>query len=130
MQSTGQTARIPPAPPVGKTWMPTTAGILSIVAGASAILGGIILMALMPVYTQIMYGYGAYGPFERQILGILGFMGVPIIVLGIVAIVGGVFAIRRKVWGMALAGAICSLTSLILGILSIIFVSMSRKEFV
>ncbi|MGB3479983.1 MAG: hypothetical protein WBB67_12595, partial [bacterium] len=56
-------------------------------------------------------------------------VGVPILVLGIIAIVGGISAIRRKSFGLSLAGAICALPSNILGILAIIFVSLSKKEF-
>jgi ABC-type dipeptide/oligopeptide/nickel transport system permease component len=51
------------------------------------------------------------------------------LVLGIVAIVGGVSALRRKSFGLSLAGAICALPSTILGILAIIFVSVSKREF-
>jgi len=51
------------------------------------------------------------------------------LVLGIVAIAGGVAALRRRSFGLSLAGAICSLPSAILGILAIIFVSVSKKEF-
>jgi len=108
--------------------MPVTAGILSIVSGASAIIGGIIIATLFSVISGI--GGPGLPSGEARIVAWLGVLGIPLIILGIVAIVGGVFAIRRKVWGMALAGAICSLTSLILGILSIIFVSISKKEFV
>jgi hypothetical protein len=106
---------------VKKTWKPTTAGILSIVAGAGELFGGI--------------GLGAASGLIGSILGMPGLgiaIGIPLIILGIVAIVGGVFALRRRVWGLALAGAICSLFMYfvaILGILAIIFVAMSKKEF-
>jgi hypothetical protein len=57
-------------------------------------------------------------------------IGVPfIIALGIVAIVGGVSALRRTNFGLSLAGAICALPSGILGILAVIFVSLSKGEF-
>ena len=54
------------------------------------------------------------------------------LVVGIIAIVGGIFALRRRIWGLALAGAICATLSLFtfyLGILAIIFTAMARKEF-
>ena len=62
------------------------------------------------------------------------------VVLGLVAVVGGIFTIRRQAWGLALAGAIlCSLFpphpygSLIwtplLGILAIAWVTQSKSEF-
>ena len=64
-------------------------------------------------------------------LGWLSAIGAPIIVLGIIAIVGGSCALRRRVWGLALAGSICAFLgpATILGILAIIFVSMGKGEF-
>ena len=51
-------------------------------------------------------------------------------VLGILAVVGGISAIRRKKFGLSLAGAICALPSLFLGILAVIFVALGKREFV
>jgi hypothetical protein len=56
-------------------------------------------------------------------------VGVPIIALGIVAIVGGISAIRRGSFGLSLAGAICALPSSIMGILAVIFVAVSKEKF-
>jgi hypothetical protein len=51
-------------------------------------------------------------------------------VLAIVAIVGGISAIRRKSFGLSLAGAICCLPSSgLFSILAIIFVVLGRREF-
>jgi len=54
-----------------------------------------------------------------------------LIITGIIAVVGGIFAVQRKAWVIALVGAICALMwpLTLLGILSIIFVCLSRKEF-
>jgi len=52
--------------------------------------------------------------------------------LGIIAIVGGISALRRKGFGLSLAGAICALPSpilVILGILAVIFVALGKREF-
>lgn len=101
-----------------KTWKPTAAGILCIIAGAISVIIGIVIVAV-----------GGIGWF----FGMLWFsaIGVPIIVLGIIAIVGGSCALRRRVWGLALAGSICALLPpwTILGILAIIFVSLGKGEF-
>jgi hypothetical protein len=61
------------------------------------------------------------------------------IALGLIAIAGGIFALRRKVWGLALAGAICAVYpahpwgpekfSPLLGLLAIVLVVLSKKEF-
>jgi hypothetical protein len=50
-------------------------------------------------------------------------------VLAIVAIVGGISAIRRNRFGLSLAGAICVVPSGIMGILAVIFVVLGRREF-
>jgi len=56
------------------------------------------------------------------------------IVLGVIALLGGIYALKRKVWRLALAGAILSIPLLpagtIFGILSIVFLSKSKSEFV
>ena len=53
-----------------------------------------------------------------------------LLVLGIIAIAGGVSAIRRRSFGLSLAGAICALIPLNpLGLLAVIFVSLGKREF-
>ena len=48
----------------------------------------------------------------------------------IIAIVGGIYALRRRIWGLALAGSICALVGFgIPGILAIIFVTKGKREF-
>ena len=114
-----------------RTWKPTTAGILSIIDGVFGLILGLALLimgGLLYSYPFLMWGYS----LELETGAIIAFVGIITIVLGVVAIVGGAFAIRRRIWGLALAGAICSFlapTGFILGLLSIIWVSMSKKEF-
>jgi len=64
-------------------------------------------------------------------MGWLSVIGAPLIVLGIITIIGGIYALLRKIWGLALAGSICALVGpwFVLGILAIIFVSLSKREF-
>ena len=69
---------------------------------------------------------------EHQQFPVLGPLAAVLIVLGIVSLVGGIFAIQRRIWGMALAGAICALFPppvIALGILAIVFVAMGKGEF-
>jgi len=54
------------------------------------------------------------------------------VIAGILALVGGIYALRRKTWGLALAGSICATLSLytwFLGIIAIIFTARSKSEF-
>lgn len=105
-----------------KTWKPTTAGILSIIAGAMQTIGGIVV--------AVVGGTIAGLPTVPIMPRIFGIIAIPIIILGILAIVGGIYALKRKVWGLALAGCICSLFGpWFLGIPAIIFVAMGKGEF-
>ena len=102
-----------------RTWKGTTAGILTIIGGICGIAIGAIVAT---VGTAFMLGI----PGLEMIAGIGGGM----IAMGVIALIGGIFALRRKAWGFALAGAILALFPIIpLGVLSIIFVSMAKKEF-
>jgi hypothetical protein len=70
-------------------------------------------------------------PEHVVILGAPIWLGIAVfgVALGVVAIVGGVSALRRRSFGLSLAGGICALPSVILRILAVIFVSLSKREF-
>jgi len=106
----------------GKTWKPTTAGILSIIAGAISVIFCIVVVVLGRTI-------GAFFGFE--VVWEWSTFAIPLIISGIIAIVGGIHALRRRVWGLALAGSICALIgpSGILGLLAIVFVSLGKGEF-
>jgi vacuolar-type H+-ATPase subunit I/STV1 len=98
---------------VERTWKPTTAGILTLISA--------------PFVLAQSFG-GALQSHEIQGQLIMWVC----LVVGIVAIVGGIFTLRRRIWGLALAGAICATLSLFtfyLGVLAIIFTTMAKKEF-
>jgi hypothetical protein len=89
-----------------RTWKPTTAGILCIIAGIIGLVLGIPLVLF----------FGIHG------VGWLGAIGAPFIIFGIIQIVGGIYALRRRKWELALAGSIsCALVGLgILGFLVLV----------
>jgi hypothetical protein len=114
----------------------TAGGVLSIVGGALQVAGGLVVLvitigvriilrlALTPFHPGDWWGHVMPSiPFWFIIVG------VPLLVLGIVAIVGGASALRKGSFALSLAGAICALPSNILGVLAIIFICLSRKEF-
>jgi len=127
----------------------TAGGILSIVGGAFEASGGAVLVGLTIATRELLTRVSPY-PYPGIIWPISA--GVFIFAMGIVAIIGGVSAMRGKKFGLSLAGAICCalpsvingimnifglslagfiwvLPGLILGIPAIIFISLSKKEF-
>ena len=118
-----------------KTWKPTTAGILSIIGGSAGIcLGvGIILLGGLMGLASVLGTYLGEPALLEFMLGlgrVAEVAGGVMIALGAIGIAGGVCALKRRCWGMALAGPICALpVSGVLGILSIIFVSIGKEEF-
>ena len=135
----------------------TTGGVLSIIGAALEVVGGAIMVGLVIANRGMFSGLspGTYPGIRSSLFGWVDLIwlinvGVPLLVLGIVGIVGGVSAIGRRIFGLSLAGAICALpsvifavplgwaigvginaavTSLILGILAVIFLSLSKREF-
>jgi hypothetical protein len=127
----------------------TTGGILSIIGGAFEVIGGGIMVGLTIAHRELLRLVSPY-PYPGIIWPISA--GVFIYAMGIVAMIGGVSAMRGKKFGLSLAGAICCalpsvinaimnlfglslagfvwvLAGLILGIPAIIFISLSKKEF-
>jgi hypothetical protein len=102
-----------------RTWKGTTAGILTIIGGICGIAVGAVLAT---VGTAFLLGIPG--------LELMAGIGAGIIGIGVVALIAGIFTLRRKSWGFALAGAILALFPIIpLGVLAIIFVSMGKNEF-
>jgi len=119
----------------------TAGGALSIVAGAFKVIGGGIMVALVTLGIPLRLWLSSFLPdilggwvgFEHHwaVFPIwLTIIGGLLLVLGIVAVLGGVSAIRRKSFGLSLAGAICALIPLnLLGLLAVIFVALGKREF-
>ena len=108
-----------------KSSKPVKGGILTLLAAAMAIFGA--MNYAVGFFDQPGIGKGDIPPFVPSII-----FGVPLmsIVVGVLAIAGGIFAIRRKRWKWALAGAIAGALSLLpLGIAAIVLIAMSRDEF-
>jgi hypothetical protein len=56
--------------------------------------------------------------------------GIALIVVGIIAVIGGIYALRLRSWGLALAGAILAVAGIPpVGVLAIIFIALARREF-
>ncbi len=120
-----------------KTWKPTVAGILNIVGGALFILGAIAVLLGILFFIPISRSTGP-GPVPEiggwmipgNLEAILVIAAIYFLTVGILPIIGGIYALRRKKWGLALAGSIAAIFgSSVMGILATIFTAMSRDEF-
>ncbi len=102
-----------------RTWKGTTAGILTLIGGIFGIASGAVLVILGAEFMAGIPG-----------MDLMAGVGAGMFVTGIIALIAGIFTLRRKSWGFALAGAILALFPIVpLGVLAIIFVSMAKKEF-
>ncbi|MCL2679369.1 MAG: hypothetical protein FWF18_03710 [Dehalococcoidia bacterium] len=112
------------------------AGILSIVSGVFSLLSTLILL-VMPAFTEAIINDAASTASEPVPEGLLSFLTAIYIViaifyfiLGVLSIVGGIFACQRKRWGWALAGAIAAILSFTpIGIAAVILLSIGKQEF-
>jgi len=106
---------------VKKTSLPLIAGILNITIGV-IILIMLLIFAIIPAFLPVNIGHVE--------AGMLLFLILPGFIIGVLALAGGIFAIRRKRWGWALAGSIATaINPLPLGIIAVILVVLSKKEF-
>jgi hypothetical protein len=87
-----------------QTWKPTIAGSLTIAAGVLGLIVGTVLVT--PLFM----------------------VGLVAIIISIVAVAGGLCALKRRAWGLALAGSICSIWCWV-GIPAIVFIAFSKQEF-
>jgi hypothetical protein len=111
-------------------------GVLSIISGAFGILwlffiifGALFMWLVVADPALYIEGESPEG-FLAFMLGIYALIGLFHALAGALAIVGGVFALKKKYWGWALAGSIAgTITFFPCGIPAIIFVSMGKTEF-
>lgn len=112
------------------TWRSTTAGILDIIAGVWALCVVVILFIAGGVTSIIP-------DIPSWIATVLFSISIPIIILAVLAVAGGISNILRKSWGFALTGSLaaffCSFTfffwGFMLGVVAIVLTAVGRSEF-
>ena len=112
-------------------------GILSIVSGAFGVFGACFILLWIFMFNFMMTSIPQQPPdpefpfeFFQFFAIIYGAWGLMLVLIGALGIVGGVFALKRKNWGLALAGAIAgTVTFFPCGIPAVIFVSLGKEEF-
>jgi uncharacterized membrane protein HdeD (DUF308 family) len=115
-----------------ETWKSTTGGILSIIGGVIAFFAsmGLFIASTAINYTENWVGNWGLNGLPINITSILLAIAIPLCICGIIAIIGGIFALQRKCWGLALAGSIAAFfPASILGLGSVVFIAISRDEF-
>jgi hypothetical protein len=117
--------------------MTKTAGALNIISGAIHLFGAVFVLIfgwLGDGVFNILW-YGMVGtpltpltqPLPQEIQGIVA---IPVLILGLLAVLGGIYSIKRGAWGLALSGSICgTLLTWFLGIPAIILTIISKREF-
>ena len=119
-----------------KTWKPAVAGILGIVGGVSILgLASIATVAMLfipftsSVVSEAMPGI-AYRIISGSLYPMLVIMPILFFVAGILSLIGGIYAIQRKKWKLALAGSIAAIFgATLIGILATVFIALAKDEF-
>lgn len=114
------------------TWKPIAGGVLSIVAGSVGVCAGLVLLMIGGTLSGILAAIGIPGYLSFLTLPVFGSAAAPTLIMGVIAIIGGAYAVRRRLWPLALAGAICAVfpsQMTVVGVLAIIFVVMGKDEF-
>ena len=120
---------------VKKTWKPTTAGILNIISGAInvfSVIGLIIVITAIDTWAFLLEIIPAEDlPLVASLISTILIACLALSIIHVVfPIVGGVFALQRKRWGLALAGSIIAILAVFpLGVASTVFVAMAKDEF-
>ncbi len=109
-------------------WMPPTGGILAIIAGSWNLLVGLGAVLGITILENVLADLGAGTAIGVGI-------GALMIVLGLISIIGGAFALMRRRWGIGLAGSIAALfpnpiiLPFLMGVMSLIFVTVGKPAF-
>jgi hypothetical protein len=113
--------------------MPIAAGVLTIISAVISLLvfvGLVIAAVFTGGVAQGWFGYTPNTPDLNVATSVLVILAVISGIAGIFSLIGGIFALQRKHWGLALAGSIFAFfPTFILGVLAIIFTAISKNEF-
>lgn len=126
-----QEAAGPPPYPMGpvvveKTAKPVIGGILILIGALAGIISGASLIWAGSMFLPL----GEYGV---DISGILAVCGIIWIVLSLIGLLGGIFAMQRKHFGLAIVGGVFSMVVgffiFFVGLIGLILVAISKDEF-
>jgi hypothetical protein len=110
-------------------WKAVAGGVLSIIAGSLHLSGWLAVAIILNKLIGAGY-FGEDGPFISATA--IWILVLPLLILALIAIIGGIFALNKKCWGIALTGAICAIFSpatWMIGVSATVFISISKYEF-
>jgi hypothetical protein len=119
---------------IEKTWKPVAGGILNIISGVFSLIGFItviILIILISISPYIQNSFWDIDPIAAGVAQtVFVIVAIVTLITGVLPLIGGIYSLQRKRWGLALAGSIAAIFgTTILGILSVIFIAMAKSEF-
>jgi len=116
-----------------QTPLPIVAGILDIIAGIISLLAFIGFLIASIVTDGICHGWWSSIPWTPGIdtgFTVFGILALMSLIVGGLALTGGICSLQRKNWNLVLAGSISAMfPAFILGATAVILTAMSRKEF-
>lgn len=111
---------------------PVVSGVLSIVSGVFGVFSGAAMIILSLIFWGAVsvstYTYDEFPFVIFQTVYLV--IGIVFLLLAALAIVGGVYSLQRKYWGLSLAGAIASIfTFFPTGVAAVIFAGLAKQDF-
>lgn len=117
------------------TWKPIVAGILNIITGVINLFGMFVVIGLLTAFGGGILSIIRIADMmpiwlSGMVHGVLIIMAILLAVLSSLPLIGGIYAIQRKAWSLALTGSVVAILSIPpLGIVSTVLVSLSKSEF-
>jgi len=121
--------------PPQKSMLPVAGGVLILIAGLLALVMGVFYLALDPSEIE---SSGVTIPPEvsdADLQNILYLCGSLCVIFGVIAIIGGLFGLRRQHFALGMVGGIFGLLGVgfllgsVLALIGLILIAVSRKEF-
>ena len=117
------------------TWKPIVAGILNIITGIINLFGMFVVIGLLTAFGGGILSIIRIADMmpiwlSGMVHGVLIITAILLAVLSSLPLIGGVYAIQRKAWSLALTGSVVAILSIPpLGIVATVLVSLSKNEF-
>ena len=117
------------------TRKPVVAGILNIIVGVLNFLGTFFIIIVLVAIGSGILALSAFINIMPIWLsgiaqGLLIIIAILLAIFSVLPLIGGIYAVQRKNWGLALAGSIVAIfSSAPLGIASTILVALAKDEF-